>query len=91
MSRKGNLKEFEGKGNLKRKFNIKSRLQANYSTKQASKFDMLNGQLRADRVNSLKQDMVGQQSTFKDGRQSSEEATKDSFLIAEAIAKRGKQ
>ena len=69
-----------------KEYNIKR----HYSTKHASKFDMLNGQLRIDRANSLKENMIGQQSLFKAARQSSEAATKVSFLITEAIAKRGK-
>ena len=51
---------------------------------------MLNGQMRIDRVNSLKQNMISQQPFFKDSRQSYEAATKVSFLITEAIARRGK-
>ncbi|ESN95782.1 hypothetical protein HELRODRAFT_178962 [Helobdella robusta] len=38
----------------------------------------------------MKQEIVAQQSLFKIGNQSAEAATKVSYLIAEAIAKRGK-
>ena len=69
-----------------KEYNIKR----HYSTKHTSKFDMPNGQLRIDRANSLKENMICQQSLFKAARQSSEAATRDSFLITEAIAKRGK-
>ena len=69
-----------------KEYNVKR----HYSTRHARNFDMLNGQMRLDRVNSLKQNMIGQQSFFKAARQSSEAATKVSFLISEAIAKRGK-
>ena len=61
-----------------------------YSTKHASKFDMLNGQLKIDRSNSLPPNMVDLQSLFNAARQSSETATKVSFMITEAIVKRGK-
>lgn len=61
-----------------------------YSTKHASKFGNLMGQVRIDRVNSLKQNMIEHQSFFQVANQSSEAATKVSFLTAEAIAKRGK-
>ena len=69
-----------------KEYNVKR----HYSTRHAGNFDMLNSQMRIDRVNSLKQNMIGQQSFFKAARQSSEAATKVSFLITEAIAKRGK-
>ena len=54
-------------------------IERHYSTKQASKFGMLNGQLGIDRTNSLKQNMIGQQSLFKAAKQSSEEDTKVSY------------
>ena len=48
------------------------------------------GRARTDLINSLKQSIAGQQSFFKLANQSSEAATKISFLIAETIAKKGK-
>ena len=45
------------------------------------------GQARIDRINSLKQNIAGQQSFFEVANQSSEAV---SFLIAETIAKKGK-
>ncbi|ESN91316.1 hypothetical protein HELRODRAFT_125570, partial [Helobdella robusta] len=54
------------------------------------KFDSVVGQIRTDRINSMKQEIVAPQSLFKIGNQSAEAATKVSYLIAEAIAKRGK-
>ena len=67
-------------------YNIKR----DYSTKHESKFDMLNSQLRIDRANSLNENIIDGQYLFKGARQSPEAATKVSFLITEAIAKRGK-
>lgn len=71
---------------VQKEYNIKR----HYSTKHASKFDSIVGQARSDRISSLKQSVVSQQSFFKVANQSSEAATKVSFLIAEAIAKKGK-
>ncbi|KAI6659714.1 General transcription factor II-I repeat domain-containing protein 2A-like [Oopsacas minuta] len=61
-----------------------------YSTRHAQNFDMLNGRMRIDRINSLKQNMNGQQSIFKAEIQSSEAATKVRLLTVKEIAKRGK-
>ena len=69
-----------------KEYNIKR----HYSTKHAVKFDNLTGQVRIDRVNLLKASVTSQQSYFKTAKISSETATKISFLISEAIAKRGK-
>ena len=69
-----------------KEYNIKR----HYSTKHAVKFDNLTGQVRIDRVNLLKASVTSQQSYFKTAKLSSETATKISFLISEAIAKRGK-
>ena len=69
-----------------KEYNIKR----HYSKKHASKFDGVVGQTRTDRINSLKQSIAGQQSFFKVANQSSEAATRVSFLIAETIAKKGK-
>lgn len=71
---------------VNKEYNIKR----HYSTKHAAKFDCLSGQVRSDRVNSLKQNLTGQQKFFKVANSNSETATKVSFCIAEAIAKRGK-
>ncbi|XP_069492317.1 general transcription factor II-I repeat domain-containing protein 2A-like [Ambystoma mexicanum] len=69
-----------------KEYNVKR----HYTTKHATEFDNLIGQIRIDRANSLKQALIGQQSFFKAGRQNSEAATKISYLISEAIARRGK-
>ena len=61
-----------------------------YTTKHASKFDSVVGRARTDLINSLKQSIAGRQSFFKLANQSSEAATKISFLIAGTIAKKGK-
>ena len=69
-----------------KEYNIKR----HYSTEHTVKFDNLTGQVRIDRVNLLKASVTSQQSYFKAAKLSSETATMISFLISEAIAKRGK-
>ncbi|ESO00210.1 hypothetical protein HELRODRAFT_125575, partial [Helobdella robusta] len=69
-----------------KEYNIKR----HYCSKHSNKFDSVVGQTRTDRINSMKQEIVAQQSLFKIGNQSAGAATKVSYLIAEAIAKRGK-
>jgi len=69
-----------------KEYNVKR----HFSTKHGDRYNSLTGQLRIDRVNSLKQSVIGQQSLFTAVSNKSEASTKVSFLIAEAIAKRGK-
>lgn len=69
-----------------KEYNVKR----HFLTKHGDRYDSLTGQVRLDRVNSLQQSVVGQQSLFTAVSKSSEASTKVSFLLAEAIAKRGK-
>ncbi|XP_065660386.1 general transcription factor II-I repeat domain-containing protein 2A-like [Hydra vulgaris] len=61
-----------------------------YTTKHAVSYDKFKGQFRIDKIELLKKTFLAQQSVMKTKVISSYSATKIRFLMAEAIAKKGK-
>lgn len=57
---------------------------------RGQRIERLEGQLRLDKLESLKRKVSGQQSLMKSSFYSSDSATKVSFLISKAITKSGK-
>ena len=70
---------------VRKKYNIAR----HYNSKHSS-YHKLEGQLRLDKLESLKRKVSGQQSQMKTRFYSSDSATKVSFLISRAIAKSGR-
>lgn len=69
-----------------KEYNIKR----HYDSKHSSKFAHLEGQLRIDKVESLKKQLERQQHSFRKHNEDSEAVVKVSYIIAEKIARKSK-
>ena len=65
-------------------------LKRHYGTKHAAKYDMIQGQLRIDKLALLMKNIQGQSSSIKKCHKDSEASVKASYIIAQKIAAKSK-